>query len=244
MNLTKTIQTEILNHAAAEAPNECCGFVIKAGRKQVYRPCKNVATEPGQRFEISPLDFIEASDQGEVIAIVHSHPNGEPFLSGADRQVQVANKLPWVLAVSGSLKIFEPVPHLRGRLFEYGAADCYTLLTDAYHLAGIDLMPVQRGDIDEDAAQELFVKLAKQAGFSRVYDVQPGDVIITAFEGHPSHALLYIGDGDVLHHAIGHLSRRDMYGRFMQDRTHSIWRHKDWQPEMLQAIKNDLEHST
>ena len=244
MNLTKTIQTEILNHAAAEAPNECCGFVIKAGRKQVYRPCKNVATEPGQRFEISPLDFIEASDQGEVCAIVHSHPHGEPWLSGADRQMQAANGLPWVLAVSGSLKVFEPVPHLRGRRFEYGCFDCYSLLADAYHLAGIDLPPVQRGGIDDDAARGRFLALANAAGFTRVRDLQPGDVILTEFDGLASHVLLYLGNGEMLHHAFGQLSRRDGYGPYWQRHTHSIWRHRQWQPEMLQAVLNDLEHAS
>nr|WP_284676055.1 Mov34/MPN/PAD-1 family protein [Neisseria subflava] len=34
---------------------------------------------------------------GKIIAVVHSHPNGEPFLSGADRQMQIQTGLPWIL---------------------------------------------------------------------------------------------------------------------------------------------------
>lgn len=241
---TKTTTEAILHHAAAAAPLECCGLVLKVGRKQLYRPCKNVADDAAQRFEISPLDFIDAADQGEVVAVAHSHPAGEPWLSGADRQVQVSNKLPWLLAVSGSLKLFRPVPHLRGRQFAYGTADCYTLLRDAYHLAGIELPAVARGKMDDDAAQERFLQLAEGAGFVRVPAAQAGDVILTTYAGHAGHALLYLGGGEMLHHAFDQLSRRDSYGPYWQRYTHSIWRHKEWQPERLQSILNDLEHAS
>ena len=187
---------------------------------------------------------MQPASQGEVCAIVHSHPQGEPWLSGADRQMQAANGLPWVLAVSGSLKVFAPVPHLRGRVFEYGRFDCYSLLVDAYHLAGIDLPLVQRGDIDDDAAQGRFLAMASAAGFARVRDLQPGDVVLTEFDGLASHVLLYLGSGEMLHHAFGQLSRRDGYGPYWQRHTHSIWRHRQWQPEMLQAVLNDLEHAS
>ena len=244
LELTKSVQAAILAHAAKEAPQECCGLIVQAGGEQLYCPCGNVAADPSARFEIAPLDLIEVSEQGEVCAVVHSHPQGEPWLSGADRQMQAANGLPWVLAVSGSLKVFAPAPHLRGRGFEYGRFDCYSLLTDAYHLAGIDLPPVQRGDIDDDAAQGRFLALASAAGFTRVRDLQPGDVILTEFDGLASHVLLYLGNGEMLHHAFGQLSRRDGYGPYWQRHTHSVWRHRQWQPEMLQAVLNDLEHAS
>ncbi|WP_245636609.1 C40 family peptidase [Eikenella longinqua] len=240
MKLTKNVQAEILAHAEKEAPRECCGLVLQAGRKQLYRRCGNAAAEPTERFEISGADWLCALDVGKVIAIVHSHPQGEPWLSGADRQAQAEFGLPWVLAVSGSLKVFEPVPHLRGRVFDYGRADCYSLLADAYHLAGIDLPSVRRGQIDDDAAQGRFLALAEAAGFYRVRDLQPGDVVLTEFDGLASHVLLYLGNGEMLHHAFGQLSRRDGYGPYWQRHTHSIWRHRQWRPEMLQAVLNDL----
>jgi len=86
--------------------------------------------------------------------------------------------------------------------------------------------------------------LAAEAGFARARDLQPGDVILTEFDGLASHVLLYLGNGEMLHHAFGQLSRRDGYGPYWQRHTHSIWRHRQWQPEMLQAIKNDLEHAS
>lgn len=241
MKLTKSTEAAILAHAAAAHPSECCGFVLTVGRKQVYRPCQNIAAAPAQTFEIDPQEWLAAEAEGEVLAVVHSHPQGEPFLSPADRLGQQATGLPWVLCVSGSLKVFRPVPLLRGRVFDYGKADCYSLLADAYHLAGIELPEHERGDMDEDAAQGLFEKLAESAGFVRVYGIQAGDVVLTGSGATAGHAALYLGHGELLHHAYDQLSRREPYGAYWQRHTYSIWRHRDWQPEMLQAVLNDLE---
>ena len=236
--ITKTIEKAVLAHAAAEHPKEACGFIVIEGKKKVYKPLANVAAEPETTFAIAPEAWIGA---GEVLAVVHSHPEGQPWLSAADRLGQQAAGLPWVLCVSGSLKVFRPVPLLRGRVFDYGKADCYSLLADAYHLAGIELPPVGRTTLDEDAAARKFETLAGGAGFRQVHEAQPGDVLLTALGGHANHVALYLGDGNMLHHAIDQLSRREMYGSFWRKATHSIWRHKDWRPEMMQAVLNDLE---
>lgn len=243
MKLTKQTAAAILAHAAAARPQEACGLIVQAGRKQAYRPCTNAAGQPEVSFEIGADDWLAAEAEGGVLAVVHSHPQGEPFLSGADRQMQTVHGLPWVLCVSGRLKVFYPVPHLRGRVFEYGRADCYSLITDAYHLAGIQLPEVRRGDIDADAEAGLFERLAPGAGFVKVWGMHPGDVLITSHGGHAGHAALYLGRGEMLHHAYGQLSRREPYGSFWQRHTHSIWRHREWQPEMMQAVFADLLHA-
>ena len=243
IKLTKTTEAAILAHATAAHPQEACGFILAVGRKQVYQRCRNVAADPEATFEIAAEDWIAAAEQGEVIAVVHSHPQGELYLSGADRQAQRQSNLPWVLVVSGSLKVFAPVLHLRGRVFEYGKADCFTLLRDAYHLAGIELPDPVRGDMDEDAAKNRFIEEGVPNGFSRVFEPQPGDVILTALGGNANHAALYLGNNEILHHAHNHLSRREPYRDFWVTHTHSMWRHKDWQPEMLQAVLNDLGHA-
>ena len=40
-----------------------------------------------------PEDWMRAQIQGEVVALVHSHPGGLPWLSEADRQLQVQSCL-------------------------------------------------------------------------------------------------------------------------------------------------------
>ena len=73
--MRKHIISAIMAHAEAEYPNECCGLVVQNGRKQRYVPCRNLAPEPTEQFSLSPEDYAEAEDSGDIVAIVHSHPD-------------------------------------------------------------------------------------------------------------------------------------------------------------------------
>ncbi|SSY80295.1 C40 family peptidase [Alysiella crassa] len=244
-SLTQETQESILKIAEKSKPHEMCGFIVCNKTGYSFFLCFNVATNPAETFDISVDDVIRANAIGEVVAVVHSHPNGEPFLSGADRQAQVATDLPWILASSGSLKLFQPVPHLRGREFIYDKSDCCRLIQDAYHLCGLDLPDCERLGLDEDIeAQTLLNYFQYNHEFNQVYDWQAGDIILTQSGKHtPEHALLYLGNGEILHHAHNHLSRLDFYSDYWQKHTHSVWRHQKWQPEMMAAIFADLLHS-
>ena len=109
-------------------------------------------------------------------------------------------------------------------------------------MAGIDLPDHVRTDVDADAAAGYLLAHGAVAGFVQVFDeLQPGDVLLTSHRGHVSHAALYIGDGEILHHSFDQLSRREPYGEYWRNQTHSVWRHHEWLPEMLQAILNDVD---
>ena len=71
MKLTKKLKTAILKHAESEYPRECCGLIVGGN----YIPCINQSTLDSQ-FAISPQDYVAASEQGEIVAIVHSHADG------------------------------------------------------------------------------------------------------------------------------------------------------------------------
>ena len=77
----------------------------------------------------------------------------------------------------------------------------------------------------------------------RVSDgLEGGDVVLTAYGGHANHAALYLGGGEILHHAYNQLSRREVYNQWWQERTHSVWRHPEFEPAMMRAVENDLLH--
>lgn len=227
------------------APQEMCGAIADIhdkGRRFFF--IDNIAENPEETFEMNPEGWQALAADGEIVAVVHSHPNGEPFLSGADRQMQIQTGLPWFLAVGGRLKQFRCCPHLRGRVFEYGKADCGALIRDAFMLMGIDLPDHIRGDIDDDAEHEYLRKHFEHVGFVRVSDgLRGGDVILTSYGGHANHAALYLGDGQILHHAYNQLSRREPFNQWWSERVHSVWRYPGFVPEMLQAVENDLLHS-
>ncbi|MGK4277346.1 C40 family peptidase, partial [Escherichia coli] len=124
--MTQT-ESAILAHARRCAPAESCGFVVRTPEEESYFPCVNISGEPEAYFRMSPEDWLQAEMQGEIVALVHSHPGGQPWLSEADRRLQVQSDLPWWLVCRGAIHKFRCVPHLTGRRFEHGVTDCYTL---------------------------------------------------------------------------------------------------------------------
>lgn len=245
IEISDKIQDLIFWFADGYAPQEMCGAIADIHDKgRRFFAIDNIAENPEETFEMNPKGWQALAEDGEIVAVVHSHPNGEPFLSGADRQMQIQTGLPWILAVGGRLKQFRCCSHLRGRVFEYGKADCGALIRDAFMLMGIDLPDHKRGDIDDDAEHEYLRKHFERVGFVRVSDgLRGGDVILTSYGGHANHAALYLGDGQILHHAYNQLSRREPFNQWWSERVHSVWRYPLFEPEMLQAVENDLLHS-
>ncbi|STN46989.1 tail fiber component K [Escherichia coli] len=86
--MTQT-ESAILAHARRCAPAESCGFVISTPEGEWYIPCVNISAEPEAYFRIAPEDWLRAEMQGEIVALVHSHPGGLPWLSEADRRLQI-----------------------------------------------------------------------------------------------------------------------------------------------------------
>lgn len=235
------IEQQILAHAKACEPQESCGFVIDAGQAIRYMPCQNIALMPEEYFEISPDDWLKAQSLGEITALVHSHPDGQPILSEADRAAQHRTALPWWLVCNQQIIKFRNIEPLIGRSFEHGVMDCFTLMRDAYHLAGVELENYERNDEWWKTEQNLYLDNMEKSQFFQVEDAQSGDVILVCLgSDKANHAAIYCGEQQVLHHCPQRLSKRDIYSGYWLKYTHSIWRHKQWQPYGFTAICNDM----
>ena len=112
MEIAQDLLDEIVAHARADAPNECCGLIGGAdGRAtRVYR-ARNEFESP-LRYNVHPQDLIritnEISDSGEELAaIYHSHPRSEAYPSQTD--VNLAANWPDPLYLICSLAGDEPV---------------------------------------------------------------------------------------------------------------------------------------
>ena len=182
----------------------------------------NISGEPEAYFRMSPEDWLQAEMQGEIVALVHSHPRWSARLSEADRRLQVQSDLPWWLVCRGRFIKFRCVPHLTGRRFEHGVTDCYTLFRDAYHLAGIEMPDFHREDDWWRHGQNLYLDNLEATGLYQVplSSAQPGDVLLCCFGSSvPNHAAIYCGDGELLHHIPEQLSKRERYTDKWQRRT-------------------------
>lgn len=89
MRIAPELYDEIVAHARAEAPNECCGMIASqdGNAMKVYRTT-NVAASP-LRFEIDPREQFEIDNEIQAAdldlgAIYHSHTRTEPKPSQTD----------------------------------------------------------------------------------------------------------------------------------------------------------------
>jgi len=94
---------EIVAHARAEAPNECCGLLAgRDGRSERVFRMDNAARSP-LRFEVEPLDVmrtLEAIDGAglEPVALYHSHTRTAPYPSQTDvTYAEAWPGTPWII---------------------------------------------------------------------------------------------------------------------------------------------------
>ncbi|HWD84303.1 MAG TPA: M67 family metallopeptidase [Solirubrobacteraceae bacterium] len=94
MRIARRLVQEMIDHALAEAPNECCGVVAtRDGEAVRVYPAQNIHASP-LRYEISPEEllrvYMEIEDRGcELGAIYHSHTRSRPYPSQTDVNLAV-----------------------------------------------------------------------------------------------------------------------------------------------------------
>jgi proteasome lid subunit RPN8/RPN11 len=233
MILRKSTTRAIMAHAKAEYPKECCGLVIQNRRKQHYIPCRNTAPAPAEQFSLHPEDYANAEETGTVVAIVHSHPDATTQPSQLDIAQCDLSQLPWVIVSwpEGDIRTLMPIKGIKpliGRPFVHGIWDCYAIVRDGYRLArNVELPDFTRTDGWWNRGEDLYMTQYAEAGFIACCgELQAGDVIIMQVQAsQPNHAGLYLGDGLMLHHLYGQLSKREPYSGYWQERTIITLRH-------------------
>jgi proteasome lid subunit RPN8/RPN11 len=89
MKLSRALYDEMVEHARAEAPNECCGMVATSNGEAVkVYPAVNAAASP-LRYEIDGAEQyriqMDIDDAGHDLgAIYHSHTRSKPYPSQTD----------------------------------------------------------------------------------------------------------------------------------------------------------------
>lgn len=231
------MRAKIYEHAMQAAPRECCGLLILPWERDglEYWACRNVFPGGQDRFQIDPEDWVNVEEQGQVVGVLHSHPNASANPSMADRVGCERSGLPWVVVglPSGVMKEVLPTgwqaPYT-GREFSHGVLDCYTLIQDWYlrepDLA-IELPDFDREDDWWTRGDDLYMKHLAEAGFYLVQGaLQRHDVVLMRIRAQQAnHGAIYQGNGVLLHHLVGRLSCTDVYGGFWERNTVGVARH-------------------
>lgn len=241
IELTNFVRHQVMEHAEEEAPRECCGLLVRGqAGALMYLPAENrFAGKAGEdRFDMDPQAWVQAEELGEVVAVVHSHPNATANPSMADRVGCERSGLPWVVMgwPSGVFKQLQPcgwqAPY-KGREFAHGVLDCYTLIQDWYlRELGLTLPDFDRDDDWWDdkpgqPAQDLYMDNFAKAGFVRV-DGPPlrHDVVLMQVKSNKAnHGAIYLGNDVLLHHLHSRASCEDVYGGYWMRHTLAVLRH-------------------
>lgn len=235
-------------HAISEYPKESCGLVVVTGRKERYVPCRNIHETPTSDFAIDGEDFYRAEELGDVVMIVHSHPDSNALPTEHDRLACERSMMPWcILAVHTdpatpdvppvvvSNHQFAPSGYeapLISREFIWGVQDCFTLVKDFYSREmGVEMPDPPRMDKEKfwDRGEDFYMENFEKWGFYKIEaPTERGDVIMMAIRSDiVNHAGIWLGEQDhMLHHPYQHLSEKIVYGGYWAENTRLFGRRK------------------
>ena len=121
---------------------------------------------------------------------------------------------------------------LVGRQWEYGKADCFTLVRDWFKLQGIELPDYERPKSTE-TCESIFLKEMPLQGFEAVtlQTRQPGDVLIMRMATRtPMHAAVLLPDERILHQQRNSLSAVVPLNRYYLARVAAVFRYAASRP--------------
>ena len=222
-------------HALTAMPREACGLLVIIKGRERYWPARNLAVGTDQ-FILDPQDYATADEAGDIVAIVHSHPDMPCTPSQADLVSCEASGLPWHIVSVPHVQWHYMQPNgyqapLVGREWSHGVLDCYSLIRDWYaQERGQALPDFTRRDQWWLRGEDLYAKGFEVAGFRQIEpsDMQPGDVVLMRVASPvTNHGAVYLGDNRIIHHVQNRLSCRDIYSEFWIQRTTHVLRHEN-----------------
>jgi proteasome lid subunit RPN8/RPN11 len=219
--------------AESEYPKEACGVFTKS---LGFIPCTNIDPEPTRNFYMQEYLRVTAN-RDDVIALWHSHPNGNSGASYADMRAQLSTAMPWGITVlSTDGKCVDgffwgnglEMP-LIGRKYRSGVNDCYSLIKDAYRAWYSLVLPEYARDADFiKRAGNMYKKHFTENNFEQIKaeEIKPGDIIILG-DGRINHGAILLNERECLHHAFGELSRRSVVSPWLRCKNIYL-RHKSF----------------
>jgi proteasome lid subunit RPN8/RPN11 len=89
---------------------EVCGFVVKEGDRHFLYPIKNMAENKKLNFVIPVKQYLYVEKKFKILAIYHSHIEGDSSLSELDKKMSEAICYPFLVysKADKSFTLYEP----------------------------------------------------------------------------------------------------------------------------------------
>jgi proteasome lid subunit RPN8/RPN11 len=224
---------EIEKHFSTWYPKEACGVFIAVKGKKEWVACDNVSDEEDS-FVIDSKQYIAASRRGDIVGIVHSHPDASPEPSENDKKYCNTLGIPYYIFSypDMDLKIVQPEREskpLYGRDYEFGVNDCFEAMRD--YLASRNINIPARAAFEDDwweKSLDYFTdEIIKDYGYSKVEgNMKENDVIIFTINASVgNHCGVYLGDDLFFHHAENRISCRENLYPFWKKHISGVYRY-------------------
>ena len=217
------MEQDILLHLHSEYPNEGCGIILNKQGKLKWIPCKNVAVDKKENFKICPKDYVKATLQGDIFAIVHSHINGKCRPSKFDKDQSNYLQIPYYIYTIPENEKCEYTPEyvktpLLGRVYEFGKQDCWTLVRDYYiQEFNIKLPMLEFEEKFYHKGINYFEDLIEPWGGVVVKEPKKGDIIyFEIMNDIPNHCGIYLDNDKFIHHQSSRLSCTDFLPKWQK----------------------------
>lgn len=208
------MEQDILKHFASVYPEEGCGILLNRKGTLEWHPCQNVADDKLNNFKIAAKDFITLVLQGDIEAVVHSHPDSSCQPSASDKKASEHLKIPYHIYSFPEVEkcIYTPKKKanpLVGRVYDFNTSNCYTIVRDYYLQEYNKSLPMV--EFEEDFYEKgipYFEDLALKCWKGKVVETpEKGDIILFKIHNDTeNHCGVYIGNGQYIHHMKDRLS--------------------------------------
>ena len=228
--LNVNLREKIKSHALENINVECCGLVLESGNSTFVYKCKNISSHNKLHFEISPLDYLRAWDEGKnkIIGFYHSQKLAKPSM--LDIVMHKNHKLPsYIYSIDANDFIEVTDGHLKyggylGKEFEIGKQDCFTLVRDFYLKEhNITIVDLYRDDKLLENCGNIAENIYDKEGFAKVEsgDVKEGNII----EFRNNHFGIYLEGDLLLHHQRNKFSNVDRFNDIWKSRVLNCYRY-------------------
>ena len=224
---------DIEKHFSECYPRESCGILAVIKGELQWFPCDNVA-EDDDDFIIDSSQYIEISQRGDIVGVIHSHPDASCEPSQSDIDYCNATGVKYYIFSYPEMELYTLYPEttkkeLYGREYKFGVNDCFEAMRDYLKEQNISIPP--RAAFEDDwwkKGLDYFTdEIIESYGYTRVTgNMQENDVIIFTINAEVgNHCGVYLGDDIFYHHAENRLSCRENLYPFYKKYITGVYRY-------------------